>query len=160
MLCEGSHYRTSSLIAHTFKFVLTVLTPPPWSTCPTYRLSAIIWAIAVWNPLPGPWYSLKSIALSVGTTILMWQFEYLTFFFVKIRITWSGKMTMLMLEIRSMALMNVILLWQKELLKGTKSSESLASPGLLITCQLTGPVVKEKWKSIYKCWEYIVWFCD
>lgn len=61
-----------------------------------------------------------------------------------------------MLMIRSMGLMNVRLLRQKELLRGTKSSESLASSGLFITCQLTDSAVKEKEKNIYQCQKYIV----
>lgn len=58
--------------------------------------------------------------------------------------------------IRSMGLLNVRLLRQKELLMGTKSSEFLGSSGLFITCQLTDSAVKETEKNIYQCQKHIV----
>lgn len=65
-------------------------------------------------------------------------------------------MRLLVLMIRSMGLMNVRLSRQKELLRDTNSSDSLASSGLFITCQLTDSVVKEKEKNIHQCQKYAV----
>lgn len=55
-----------------------------------------------------------------------------------------------MLVIRSVVLTNVMPFTQSAVLKGTKSSDSLASSGLLVTCQMTYSVVKKRIKNIYK----------
>lgn len=58
-------------------------------------------------------------------------------------------MKLLVLVIRSLTLMNVISLRQNEHLRGTKSSESLASSGFLVTCQMAYSVVKKRKQRKY-----------